>query len=164
MSGHRREGLRKHSCTGSHLEKDCRTILAKGKYEGDKEGSGIKTLPVPAGQFKSCVSSGLSAGHPAMLYCSKGQIPFGSAYLSTSSLVHFLTRCSLSGLMFPPLSWMCGPLWVWLKNWQHWDHQSDRKALWLVSAGLHLKPNVTILNIVLCLPLRLNMRVSTSAG
>lgn len=42
MSGHRRESLRKHSCTGSHLEKDCRTILAKENMKETKKGVELK--------------------------------------------------------------------------------------------------------------------------
>lgn len=76
MSGQCREGLRKHSCTASHLEcrkKRQQDHIAKRKYERDKEGSGIKT-----GSPYSCWLIQKPQCLEAvrwLLYCSKGQIP-----------------------------------------------------------------------------------------
>lgn len=54
MSGHCREGLRKHSCTASHLaqrkKKGYRTISAKENIKETKRGVELKQdLPSPAG-------------------------------------------------------------------------------------------------------------------
>lgn len=63
---------------------------------------------------------------PCLLYCS----PSSSAYLSTSSLVQFLTYCSLADSLTFPLF----ELDVWsvvsaVKGWRHGDHQRLGKAL-----------------------------------
>lgn len=67
MSDHRREGLRKHSCTGSHLEKDCGTILAKENMKETKRGVELKLSRFLLVDSKSCISPRPSAGNRAAI-------------------------------------------------------------------------------------------------
>lgn len=102
-------------------KKGYRDILARGKYEEDKEGVELKQdLPIPAGPFKSCCAWRLSAG------CYIAQ--------RARSLQLCLSKHIQSGPVFDPLLTFSPDVFsfeldVWsiesvVKGWQHRDHQS----------------------------------------
>lgn len=92
-------------------EKRLQNHTGESKYDGDKDGSGIKTgsrYSSPKLQSPEAVCwlpvCCLTRRGRSLRFCLSKHIQSGPV---------FLTNCSLSAPMFPSLSWMCGPLWVW---------------------------------------------------
>lgn len=75
MSGHHREGLRKHSCTGSHLEKDCTTILAKENMKETKKGVELKLFQFQLVNSKAAFLRGCLLGTRICCIALRGRSP-----------------------------------------------------------------------------------------